>query len=194
MHKDTDLIDNESITNHSADITVKNGFSFSSITRTLGVCLLVLSLLAISSGGGGLIIGSVIFLASLFAITSTHGVEISLSTNYIREYSSAFGIKSGKWQSTLLLPDICILTIGKTVTMPGGSMAMGTMVGASNIELDATKTEVYLMSANHRKRVLIKICKSKREADSFAQELAQKMNKRLAVFNPQISEQSKRKR
>lgn len=99
-----------------------------------------------------------------------------------------FGIKSGKWESSLLLPDLCVLKIGKTQSVANSR------TGGIGTDMDVSKNEVYLLSANHRKKILIKTCDSKAKAVAFAEDLAQKMGKNFVEFNPKISEQTKARR
>jgi len=188
MSNNDQLVDNDHISNSKPDIRISNGYSFGPATRLVAGVLLILGLLATLSGRGGYIIGPIISLAALFALTSKFGTEISLANNYIREYAVVFGIKGGKWQSTLLLPDLCVIKIGKTRSVASAR------TGGIGAEVDASENEVYLFSANHRKRVLIKTCKSKKQAIDFASELAQKMHKNFVDFNPKISDQSKARR
>ncbi|MBI3133233.1 MAG: hypothetical protein HYZ14_01025 [Bacteroidetes bacterium] len=188
MGTNDQLVDNDHITNSTADIRISNGFSFGPATRLVAGVMVVLGAFALLSGGAGFFLGPIILLAALFALTSKFGTEISLSNNYIKEYSVAFGIRSGKWQSTLMLPDLCVIKLGKTRGVAN------TYTGGIGTEVDASKNEVYLLSANHRKKVLMKVCNSKKEAENFARDLAQKMGKNYVPFNPKISEQTKARR
>lgn len=188
MSNSNELVDNDHISNSKADISISNGFNFGPATRMIAGIMISLGVFAILSGAAGYFLGPVIMLAGFYALTSKFGTEISLSNNYIKEYSALLGIKSGKWQSTLMLPDICVIKLGKTRSVANAR------TGGIGAEVDASVNEVYLFSANHRKRILIKTCKSKKEADEFAKDLAQKMGKNYTAFNPQISEQTKARR
>jgi hypothetical protein len=182
------LVDNDHITNSKADISIDNGFSFGPATRIVAVALIIFGVLALLSGGPGFFLGPLVLLAALFAVTSKHGVEISFSNNYMREYGQALGIKTGKWMSTITLPDIAVLRLAKrqgVVNPATGGMAM---------DRDVSANEVYILSANHRKKVLLKVCKSKNEAEEFAKMLAGKMGKNFVPFNPVVSESTKARR
>ncbi len=188
MSKKDQLVDNDHISNSKADISISNGFSFGPATRFVSALLAVFGVFALLTGGPGLFVGPVITLMALFALTSKFGTEISLANNYIREYGSVFGIKSGKWESSLMLPDLCVLKIGKTQSVANSR------TGGIGTDMDVSKNEVYLLSANHRKKILIKTCDSKAKAVAFAEDLAQKMGKNFVEFNPKISEQTKARR
>jgi len=177
--------------NSKADLTIDNGFSFGPATRAAAWAFIAFGIMAIYWGGGGIFFGVLVSLAGIFALTSKHGTQVSFSNNYIREYSVVFGVKSGKWKSTIALPDLTVMKLGRKrevgnfiPSMPGSTLATG-------FEMDATVNEIYLLTADHRKRVLIKVCKSTKEAFAFAKDLAAKMEKNLVSFNPKISEASK---
>lgn len=188
MSEDDKIIDGDSITNSKADLTIPNGYSFGPATRMTAIGLLIFGCFAFYMGGGGYFIGPTIIVASLFALTAKHGTEISYSNNYIREYSVSFGFKTGKWIPTIMLPDITVLKLGKKA----GVASFRT--GGIALERDASVNEVYLLSANHRKRILVKVCQSQKEGVEFAKELAQKMGKNFVAFNPPVSEKSKARR
>lgn len=170
------------------DITIKNGFNFGPAARAAAFVIFPFSLLVIATGGIGIFIGPVFLFIAGFALTSRQGVQISYQGAYLKEYNSVFGLRNGKWISTHGLPDICVLKLGMKQTL--GQYYSGT----PTLERDVSINEVYLMSANHRKRILVKKCKNKAEAVKFAEGLAAKMKKNFVPFNPQISEQTKARR
>ncbi|MCB9222883.1 MAG: hypothetical protein H6582_01795 [Crocinitomicaceae bacterium] len=180
-----EIIDNSEISDHTADITYNNGFSFSFMPRILAVIFLLMGITMLLSGGIGYYMGSVATFVSLFALTSTHGVDVCLSSKYVREYHKRFFFfKTGKWKSTYTYPDICVLKLGKSSTISD-------LTGGVTTTLDASMNEVFLMSANHRKRIFVKTCKSLKEAVEIAEFLAEKLDKKVAPFNPEISEKTK---
>jgi hypothetical protein len=187
MKADDSLVDTNSSV---ADITVDNGFNFGPATRTGAWLFAAFGLYGIYMGGGGIFFGVFLLLAAIFALTSKHGVQISLSNNYIREYSSVFGIKSGKWKSTLGLTDITVIKLGKKIRM-GNFLPAVVATPVGSIEIDASVNEVYLLTADHRKRILVKVCKSAKEGFEFAKEISSRMGKNLVNFNPKISEATK---
>lgn len=180
-----EIIDSNSITDSKADIRYRNGYAFSLVLRVSSGIFAVLGLIAIISGGAGYILGPIFVLTGIYVNTSTYGTEISLSNNYIRIYSTSFGVKKGKWQSTVLLPDICILKIGRKTSASH-------IFGAGSVQLeDDGVYEVYLLTANHRERLLLRETKEGKEAAETGRFLAVKMKKNLTTFNPVISERTK---
>lgn len=181
MNSKNDIIDAAQIIRADIDLSYRNGYAFSrGLRATLGF-LGFLGLLAILSGDSGLIIGPIILVIAIYILTSTYGTEITLEKNYIRNYTTSFGIKKGKWLPSLNYPDITILKTGKGVQM-------NQVFGPGKVELKEDVYEIHLLSANHRKRILIKEVKNLKDAFILAEELANKMDKNLVQFNPKISQ------
>lgn len=187
MNQDRETIDSDEITLSNADINYRNGYSFTPGLRITMSVLALFSVLAIVSGGNGYIIGPPLLLLALYIVTSTYGTQISLKNKYIKPYTSSFGIKKGKWISTILMPDITVLKMGKSVVLKH-------TFGAADLHLVNEIFEVYLLSKNHRKKILLFETKSYNEAYLVANELAEKMNKNLNKFNPVISAATRSKR
>jgi hypothetical protein len=181
-----ELLDNEEISNHSSDIQIKNGSSFSFRIKGLAILILFMGVLTTSVGGFTSVIGLALIFAAIFIITSRYGVDISLSTNYVREYHKRFFIKKGKWLPLAAYSDICILKIRKTRTTSD-------ITGVASTKLDASKNEVYLMTYDHRRRFLLKICKSQKEAIAFAEEMCETLEKKLSIYNPKISQKTQQR-
>lgn len=177
-----DLIDNAGSKEHSADISYKNGMSFSGMTRFFGVALLIVGFSALVSGSiAGFVIGLVLIGGGGFICTSSYGTDISTSTNHAREYHQIFYIKTGKWKTIAPYSDLCVIKIGKTAKRTD-------LTGANSTGLDKSKNEVYLMTYDHRKRFLVKVCNTVREANEESEFLADALDKKVAAFNPKISE------
>ena len=87
-----------------------------------------------------------------------------------------------------MLPDITVMKLGKKAGI------VGIRTGGITMERDVSVNEVYLLSANHRKRILVKVCQSQKEGVEFAKEIAQKMGKNFVAFNPPVSEKTKARR
>ena len=185
----SDLVDNDQISGHKPDISVKNGYSFTNFVRGIALVFVLFGLAITTSFTlPTILIGTVIILSALFIFSSEYGTDISTSTMYIREYHKRFFfLKTGpKWIPMSPFSDVCILKLGK-------SRQVSDMYGVSSNSLDASKNEVYLMTYDHRRRFLVKICNSKQEAIEFAQEFAEKFDKTVKEFNPAISEATRRR-
>lgn len=131
-------------------------------------------------GGFALILGPIFMLTGTFAATTWVGTEICFETRTIRDFHSVFFRKSGKWISTDYFTDICILKLGKKQS---GEDALGAEVN----KIDMSRCEVFLMTQDHHKRQVIKICESMEEAVQIAEFIGEKFGKPLVRFNPRIS-------
>lgn len=182
-----ELLDDESISNHQVDKSISNGSSFDNRMIFFGVGMLIFGVLALSGGNAGFILGPILLLAGGFILTSQQGVDLSLSTNYFREYHQRFFLfKSGKWLPLSAFSDICVLKIGRSKTV-------GDLTGTVTTDLDASKNEVFLMTHDHRKRLLIKSCNSFKEADQFAKNLAEELGKNYTKYNPKLTEKTRQR-
>jgi len=183
------LIDNSHLENHTPDLTFSHGSAFGNTARIIsGITLPLFLLLFISAFTNLNIIGMLVSLFFLFVLTyivTTHtGVQLCISTSYFKEYTSFIGIKFGKWKHGRGLTDVAILTIRK-------KKRVSSTFGSVAFNIDLVETGVYFLIATHRKRLLIKICKNKSDAEQSAKELAEKCGKKYAIFSPKVSESTK---
>ena len=128
--------------------------------------------------------GLFLVFGAAYMISSQFGTQVSIDNNQVREYHSRFFLKTGKWYDLKLFPDITILKISRSMTVTD-------RLGASHATFDTSKNEVYLLSANHRKKILLKICNSYADAEKNANELAKLLDKKIVQFNPKISKSTK---
>ncbi|MFT5821213.1 MAG: hypothetical protein ACI8ZM_002462 [Crocinitomix sp.] len=182
-----DTLDSSSITDSVVDVQYHNGYTFSFGLRIAISFLGLFGLFAVFSGGPGYLLGPPILLFTFYAHTSTFGTDVSFSNNYIREYSKSFWIKRGKWKPTVLLPDITILKMGK-------SIGVNHVYSEKTTQITKTVYSVSVLSANHRKRVLIRETESAADCYEVAVFLSEKMSKNLVDFNPVISQATRDKR
>jgi hypothetical protein len=181
---DSEILDDKGLDQQTVDITFKNGGSFSPLTRVVSIIFLLIGLGMLASGEiFGFIIGPAIIFGAGFIITSNFGTDVCVSSKYVREYHERFFIKSGKWVPTNLLTDICVIKVGKNATRSD-------MTGSVSTEIDISKNEIVLLSANHRKRILLRTCNSSQEAAEKAVEIAEILDKKFTKFNPQISKKT----
>jgi hypothetical protein len=181
-----ETLDGYAKTDHQPELSISNGRSFDSKIVFAAVVAIILSIPMLISGGPGYVIGPVLFFGGLFVLTSSYGTDMSFTTNYARQYNKLFGFKSGKWLPISAFTDIVILKISR-------SQKASDITGAVSTDIDISKNEVYLMTYDHRKRFLLKVCKSYQEALQFSEEMSKKLDKKVAVFNPQVSEKTKQR-
>ena len=182
-----ETLDSSSITDSVSDVTYHNGYTFSFGLRVAISFLGLFGLFAIISGGPGYVLGPPILFFSLYAHTSTFGTDVSFNNNYIREYSKSFWFKRGKWKSTVLLPDITILKMGK-------SIGVNHVYSEKTSQVTKNVYSVWVLSANHRKRVLIRETESAVDSYEVAVYLSELMGKNFVDFNPVISQATRAKR
>ncbi len=170
-------IQGEDILDHHPDIQFDNGYSFSWGIRMVGLVGAVFGLVIMFFGGFALVLGPIFIIAGGFAATSWVGTEICYEECSIRDFHSVFKYRTGEWISTDYFTDVCILKLGKKQS---GEDALGTEVN----KVDMSKCEVYLMTYDHRKRVLVKSCDDMIESVKIAELICNKLDKNLVKFNP----------
>jgi hypothetical protein len=186
MTKKLDLLDSSAIDDSRADQTFKNGYVFSLLLRFLIGIFGIIGILAIYYGEAGYVIGPILLLIASFGLTYQHGTDISFENSYIRPYTKIWGIKRGKWISTISYPDLAFLK-------------MGTSTGLKDIkrrtsEQDNNHYDLYLFSGNHRKRLYITSFKGLTKTEEVAKELADLIDKNFTTFQPRISKNTLAKR
>ena len=167
-----------------AELTYKNGAVFNKTMRILlGVICSFLLLAVLTLNIVPILIGLVFFPIGIYAFTAFHGTEISFSDCAVRAYTSSYGVKKGRWESTNLLPDI-------TVMANSAGVVMSNMYAGGHTVLKTKIYQVVLLSANHRKKVIVCEKTDPDQAFEVAKMLAEKMDKKIVEFNPVISQQT----
>jgi len=185
-----------------AEITNENlilelGYVFKPETRLFGKITSVICVLGIFSSiyyrvSTMAFAALLLILICILLITLKNTVEISSNSDKFRESVVFFGFKYGKWRSLLNYTDIAILTIRKVIK---NEVNIGFNPAYQDpISYYEKETGVYMLTKSHRNRVLIKLCKNYKEADTFAKNTANELNKLYTVFNPIISNASLAKR
>lgn len=141
-------------------------------------------------GIGGLftepILGVAGILIGAFFWSSSYGIDIELKEKKFREYSSAYGLKSGKWKSLDKLPFITVMVVRE-------SMAIHSRSNNSTITTD-TKIGVYLLTNSHRGKILVQKFEKNQEAKKYAESLSKRMKKEIVQYSPVISEKTRARR
>jgi hypothetical protein len=178
------------IIHHSfGSILPKTGVYFSYVMLACGLLLLVPEVMAMVSYRvfvvtGALILGTLLTVISALAATMRTGVYLDTANRRMRQYSSYLGVKSGKWNGMEMYP---FLTLFK-------SKLSSTIYSRGNVALDLTDTvyDVFLLSKNHRQRVLIYTCPGKDQALQMARILGKKLEKEVVIYNPQTTSRKRR--
>jgi hypothetical protein len=178
------------IIHHSfGSVLPRTGVIFSYVMLACGLILLVPEVIAMISYQvfevtGALILGTLVTVFSALAATMSAGVYLDTANKRMRQYSSYLWIKSGSWKGIEMYP---FLTLFK-------SKLSSTVYSRGNVALDLTDTvyDVFLLSKNHRERVLIYSCPSKEQAVKTANILGKKLDREVVIYNPQSSSRRKR--
>ncbi len=129
----------------------------------------------------------VLFLIAAVIFTLKSGIEIDKTNNKIRSFSSALGIKSGKWINYDIFKVITIKKVKK------GSKRYGGRGPTSIINIEHFY-DVYLSSENFRKKMLIFSTKDITISKQFADEWSEKLELPLVKYAPIPSQKTQQRR
>lgn len=147
--------------------------------------LIVAGILFITSGTIlAFMFGPIAVLAGAYVITTTSGIKIDPSTKRFQEYTSYFGLKQGKWLPLDKYTDIAILKFTGTSTVRG----------RANQAISSTESvfKLYLLTKNHRKRILVKEYETASEAKEQARELSGVLGMNFTAYAPERKSRPKR--
>ena len=164
---------------------IKNriGFSFATPIIIAGV---VISIAGFAATIETPLLGVVLALGSMFLWTSSYGIEIDIQQNRFREYGSMYGIKKGEWKSLDKVPFITVLR-GRT------GMTVYSRSNRATSDID-DRYEVYLLNQSHRAKILVQRFDSKKQALTYAEKLAVKLEKKIVQYSPAVSEKTQSRR
>lgn len=187
MTKKLDLLDSGDIDNCQVDLTYQNGFVFQYFLLFIVLILGGIGVAATLYGEMGYFFGPPLVLLSIFGLTYRHGTDISAGNQYIRPYSRIYGIKTGKWLPTVMLTDLTILKAGTAIHIDLESLSKEQLAKKGIYDL-------YLLTANHRKRQYITTFNSLQDAIKEGMHLADLLDKQFREYKPQISRATRARR
>ena len=120
------------------------------------------------------ILSTPLFVLSLMPLTCSWGTELDLKRRLVREYNSIYWMQSGCWRSFKGFDHI-VISEGNLGTSWWKKL------------LRKSKPSVYLMTPDHRHRILISINKDKTEAIRMAKDLAKYTGCEIHEFNPKLT-------
>lgn len=164
-------------------LKVKTGNSFPKIT--IIACWIALFIGVVFTIGAP-VVGIPFSLACLFVITSKHGIEFNVERQEYRAYNTYFGIKTGQWITQDEYPQMGILSS----TKEGQSLS----VSNQSHYIREKSVDLYLLNANHRKKLLIKSFDNYEEALILANTIVEKTSIKLVKYNPPVSARTKMRR
>ena len=117
-----------------------------------------------------------LLLVGLYILSSRTGMILDTENRRFMEYTELFMIKRGKWKELIGYPDLAVLRIqygARTMTR-----------GMQQIDNKEVYFEVFMLTANHRKRVLISKHPDIASAQEKAKELAGLLGLNYVKFQP----------
>ncbi len=162
---------------HPSKIQIPWGTPFNKFMPYIGYFLLALGALLILSKN--LPIGIAMFCLATIPAFMREGVVISPSLNKVRSYWSMLGIKFGEWQSLSKYKYLVILR----------SQTKYDSTGSVRIPLpEMSRTEItydiYLMSANHLKRIMLTSFTDQKDALEMVRNLSEDLDLEFVKYNP----------
>jgi len=154
----------------------KLGKLFPPAARTSGLVFILLGIYLIANyfieNTSSIYGGLSTLIIGLFMFTSTNGVLINVHTKTYKSYTSLFGYKYGKWQTTKAFPYITLFS--HQATTYAHSRSNRTAQTSSNLFYD-----IYLIDKSKRNKVHIKRMKDKTKATNYLKELSDLLNVKI---------------
>lgn len=163
--------------------TIGDSFLFPSLVVAGGYFILAISIFFFVNAYW--LAGGILLILSVIMAFSRQGLQFDKANHRVRRYSSVFFICTGTWLMVEDYPDMAVLK--RTIRVRRG---IGHALGTSSVE---RYFDIYLLSANHLKRVAIIRKETKEQADTEAQYLSRELGVNYTFFNPRNSRSSHRR-
>ena len=152
------------------------GYIYNFPIRVGGFIIMFMGLAITLTGIWGILAGTLLFFAGgYFGFTAT-GISIDTDNKAVRQYTSYFGIKYGRWNEYPTYPYLCIIRKDRK---------RNRFLAESNEEADKPyQYEVILLSRSHRGKVLLQIVYDRETAERVANRLAGEMNCEVVTYEP----------
>ena len=146
---------------------------FAPMARVLGYIISVIGLFGVFSIGFKSLF---IFLVGLGLSFTRSGVLIDVDKRRLKEYTSVFWVKFGKWELLDYYPYITVLEITESVAM----------FSSANVkhENKGLVFKITLLNENHYIKLLIKRLKDRDLAHYEAKKIADKLNVEKVIYSP----------
>jgi hypothetical protein len=131
--------------------------------------------------------GALIFvLIGVFLTFSFYGVLFNRDQNTFKQYASYFGIKTGDWKKLESMPDIALLQSNESTTTYSSSLM--------SYDKKDHFFKVFLLSKNHRIKILVKKTHDRDAAKEVIEELKELFDLNYVKYDPiKIKKQNRRK-
>jgi hypothetical protein len=121
-------------------------------------------------------IGLISLLLGLFLATAKNGIILDQENNKYKKTVFFLGLELGNWKSLSHFTDISILSFNKGIT----ALSRGQRATTFSNKV----FEVYMLTENHRERIILKRYKQEDKATVSAQDLAYKLGMEFNIFSP----------
>lgn len=119
----------------------------------------------------------ILCILSVLPFTKRAGVEISPTGMQFRRYKGYFGFRIGQWKNIPPTSALVILTMS-------GKKSFLTGRGGSVQEISGHFYELYIMDANHHKRVFLQVFKEAKAAEKVTKQLSAALQLPIEEFDP----------
>ncbi|NND94351.1 MAG: hypothetical protein HKN45_05755 [Flavobacteriales bacterium] len=126
------------------------------------------------------------FIPSVWLAFRKSGTQLNTDEGIYREYTSSFGIKRGKWMTIENYPDMALIR-GRE----GFKAYSRGMIELSDSEL---VYDIYLLTKDHRSKLILKRFKDKESAQLEGRILAEKLGLDWREYSPKVSARTRSRR
>lgn len=107
------------------------------------------------------------------------GIIVSPPLNQVKSYWGVFGLKFGKWQSLSKYKYLVILRSQTKYSSTGGVRVPLPEMSRTEVSYD-----LYIMSANHLKRIMLTTFTDQKDALEMARDLSEDLSLEFVKYNP----------
>lgn len=127
-----------------------------------------------------IVVGALIILSAVILASYTFGIQIDVESNMFRYFRKVLFWKTGKWNSFGEYNVMLMLTKKGTKSFVSPSLAQ-------QINVKASRTDVFISQKNHRKRIFVCSSMDYYRARFITQKLSTELKFPIEKYNPQVS-------
>lgn len=147
--------------------------------NALGLIIILIGLfylLAVIIDILNLLIALPLLILGLFLATAKNGIILDKEKAKYKITVFFLGLEFGKWKAISVFTDIAILSFNKGIT----ALSRGQRATTFNTKV----FEIYMLTKNHRERIILKRYKEEDKANVFAQDIAYKLGMEFNIYSP----------
>jgi hypothetical protein len=134
-----------------------------------------------------MVAGVVIVIVGCLLSFTPWGTQLDPEKKLYRTYTSLLGLKTGKWSSLKSYPFIAILSGRTSETIHGGRTP-------ASVTISEKYYDIYLLSASHRDRLLVKRFKDSEQSKKEIRTFAKQLGVEIVAFNPKVSQATRHRK